>query len=83
LANLIPREKCYEKHNASGEAMQIAMAVRGQKFGIACSADAGRVMYNKCGRGADSGQKLLMRCGQQAQTFCPHHLQSGVRFSFQ
>jgi len=31
-------------------------------------------MHDKCGRRVDSGQKLLMRCGQRAQIFCPRHL---------
>jgi len=71
IANLTPREKCYEKYSASGEEVQIAIAVRGEILGLRCSAD--RVMY-KCGCGADSGQKLLMRCRQGAQIFCPCHL---------
>jgi len=29
LANLAPREKCYEKYSASGEGAQIVIAVRG------------------------------------------------------
>jgi len=46
----------------------------GKTLGLRCSADADRVMYNKCGRNADSGQKLLMRCEQLAQIFCSRHL---------
>ena len=46
----------------------------GETLGLRCSVDADRVMYNQCGCGADSGQKLLMRCGQRAQIFCPRHL---------
>jgi len=29
LANLAPREKCYEKPSASGEGVQIVIVVRG------------------------------------------------------
>jgi len=29
LANLTPREKCYEQHRALGEGAQMAIAVRG------------------------------------------------------
>jgi len=29
LANLTPREQCYETHSASGEGAQIAIAVKG------------------------------------------------------
>jgi len=46
----------------------------GETLGLRCSVDEDIVMYNKCGRGADIGQKLLMRCGQRAQIFCPRHL---------
>ena len=46
----------------------------GKTLGLRCSEDAARVMYNKYGRGADSRQNLLMRCGQRAQIFCPRHL---------
>jgi len=46
----------------------------GKTLGFRYSAEADRVMYNKCRHGADSGQKLLMRCGQRAQIFCPRHL---------
>jgi len=46
----------------------------GETLELRCSEDADRVMYNKSGRGADSGQKLLMQYGQWAQIFCPHHL---------
>ena len=31
-------------------------------------------MHNKCGRGANRGQKLLARCGQRTKIFCPRHL---------
>jgi len=34
----------------------------------------GRGQYNKRGHGADSGQKLLLQCGQRTQIFCPRHL---------
>jgi len=46
----------------------------GKTLRLRCSADADSIMYNKCGRGADSGQKLLMWCEQRAQIFCPRHL---------
>jgi len=46
----------------------------GKILGLRSSADADRVMYNKCVCGVDSGQKLLMWCGQRAQIFCPLHL---------
>jgi len=46
----------------------------GKALGLWCSPDEDKVTYNKYGRGADSGQKLLMWCGQQAQIFCPRHL---------
>jgi len=36
----------------------------GKTLSLRCSADVDREMYNKCGRGADSGQKLLMQCRQ-------------------
>jgi len=49
----------------------------GKTLGLRCSADADKVMNNKCRRGADSGQNLLMRCGQWAQIFCPRHLYCG------
>jgi len=51
---------------------KLPLLLGGKTLGLRCSAD--RVMYNKCRRGADSGQKLLLRCGRWAQIFCPHHL---------
>ena len=46
----------------------------GKTLGLRCSADADSENYNKCSRGADNGQKLLMRCGQRTQIFCLRHL---------
>jgi len=43
-------------------------------WGVRCSAVADREMHNKCGRGANRGQKLLARCGQRTKIFCPRHL---------
>ena len=77
LANLTPREIFYEKHSASGEGHKSPLLLGGETFGLRCSADADKVMNNKCRRGADSGQNLLMRCGQWAQIFCPRHLYCG------
>jgi len=51
----------------------------GKTLGLRCSADADRVMYNKYGCSVDSGQKLLMRCGQWTQIFCLYHLYTGLR----
>ena len=49
--------------------------VKTQKvWGVRCSAVAGREMHNKCGRGANRGQKLLARCEQRTKIFCPWHL---------
>jgi len=53
---------------------KLPLLLGGKTLGLRCSADADRIMYTKCGRGADSGQKLLMQCGQRAQIFCPRHL---------
>jgi len=74
LANLTSSEKCYEKRSALGEGGKSPLLLGGETLGLRCSADADRVMCNKCGRGADRGQKLLMRSGQRAQIFCPRHL---------
>jgi len=41
----------------------------GNTLGLRCSVDADRVMYNKCRRGADNRQKLLMLCRPRAQIF--------------
>jgi len=46
----------------------------GETLGLRCSVNEDIVMYNKCGRGADSGQKLLMRCRQWTELLCPCHL---------
>ena len=45
-------------------------------WGVRCSAVADREMHNKCGRGANRGQKLLARCGQRTKMFCPRDLYS-------
>jgi len=55
LANLTPREKCYEKHSASDEGVQIAIAVRRWKFGIA--------VQHRCGQ----GNVRHMRCAQRTE----------------
>jgi len=46
----------------------------GKNLSLRCSADEDREKYNKCGRSTDNGQKLLMRCSQRTQIFCPRHL---------
>jgi len=51
-----------------------ALLLGGKTLGLPGSADADREMYNKCSSGAASGQKLLLRCRQQAQIFCLRHL---------
>jgi len=57
-----------------GRKCKSPLLLGGKTLGLWCSADVDIVMYNKCERGADSGQKLLMRCGQRVQIFCPRHL---------
>jgi len=79
LANLIPREICYEEHSASGEGVQMAIAFGGKTSSLQCSADVDRKKCNKRGRGADSGQKLLMQFRQRTQIFCPCHLYSAYQ----
>jgi len=48
----------------------------GNTLGLRCSVDADRVMYNKCRRGADNRQKLLMLCRPRAQIFSVHAISS-------
>jgi len=43
-------------HQAKGRKSPLVL---GKTLGLRCSADADRVMYNKCGCVADNGQKLL------------------------
>jgi len=52
----------------------ISLAQKAVVGGLECSAVADREIYDKCGRGADSGHNLLMRCGQMAQNCSPRHL---------
>ena len=68
-----------EKNSMRSTVLQVRgrkspLLLGGETLGLRCSAGADRVMYNKFGRRADSGQKLLMRCGQQVQIFCLRHL---------
>ena len=62
------------EHSASGEGVQITIAVGGKTW--VCGAVRMRTgkKFNKCGCGADSGQKLTMWCGWQTQLYCPCHL---------
>ena len=48
------------------------LLLEGKTLGLRCSADAERVMYNKCRRDAD--RSWWCWCRQRAQIFCPRHL---------
>ena len=71
LANLIPRERCYEQHSASVEGVQMAISVGEENFEFAV----------QCGRGQGKVQQMWLRCGQRTQIFCPRHLHSRPVFS--
>jgi len=56
LANLLPREKYYEEHSASGEGYKWHLLLGGKIW--VCGADTDREKYYRCGCGVDSGHKF-------------------------